>query len=224
MLENSVTAHIGDHTLYIFIQQSALKLRSFLISHPLDSDVQEDVRTFPMYQCLRKINPYAYYSLNTQKQMQSDLRNFGSLTFFEQNIDDIPEVPEPIHSIDLPKALAEAEHMLDTGSPEFNEKTETILSVLYASDTVPSWRCALHGDKHKVFAALIVMMHEKSLQLEVNEYNTTDLRMFGFSMSFMHFLSKAEARFVLNVMMRTEHKAIFCVSEGVMGIMSNDHH
>ena len=99
------------------------------MSYPLDSDVQEDVRTFPMYQRLRKINPYAYYSLQTQKQMQSDLRNFGSLTFFEQNIDDIPEVPEPTHSIELPKALADAEHMLDTGSPEFNEKTETILSV-----------------------------------------------------------------------------------------------
>jgi integrase len=51
------------------------------MSYPLDSDVQEDVRTFPMYQRLRKINPYAYYSLNTQNQMQSDLRNFGSLTF-----------------------------------------------------------------------------------------------------------------------------------------------
>ena len=56
------------------------------MSYPLDSDVQEDVRTFPMYQRLRKINPYAYYSLQTQKQMQSDLRNFGSLTFFEQNM------------------------------------------------------------------------------------------------------------------------------------------
>ena len=38
------------------------------MSYPLDSDVQEDVRTFPMYQRLRKINPYAYYSLNTQKE------------------------------------------------------------------------------------------------------------------------------------------------------------
>ena len=31
------------------------------MSYPLDSDVQEDVRTFSMYQRLRKINPYAYY-------------------------------------------------------------------------------------------------------------------------------------------------------------------
>ena len=194
------------------------------MSNLLDSDVQEDVRTFPMYQRLRKTNPYAYYSLNTQKQMQSDLRKYGSLTFFEQDPDKIPDPNEPKHSIDLPKALAEAEHMLDTGSPEFNEKTETILSLLYATDTIPIRRCALHGDKHKVFAAMIVLMHEQSLQLEVNEYNTTDLRVFGYSMSFMQFLSKAEARFVLNVMMRTEHNAIYCVSEGVVGIMSNGHH
>ena len=52
------------------------------MSYPLDSDVQEDVRTFPMYQRLRKINPYAYYSMQTQKQMQSDLRNFGSIIEF----------------------------------------------------------------------------------------------------------------------------------------------
>ena len=44
------------------------------MSYSLDSDIQEDLRTFPMYQRLRKINPYAYYSLNTQKQMQLDLR------------------------------------------------------------------------------------------------------------------------------------------------------
>ena len=60
-MESSVTARTGHHTLYILIQQFALKYMSF----PLDSDVQEDVRTFPMYQRLRKINPYAYYSLNT---------------------------------------------------------------------------------------------------------------------------------------------------------------
>ena len=194
------------------------------MSYPLDSDVQEDVRTFPMYQRLRTTNPYAYYSLNTRKQMQSDLRNYGSLTFFEQDPDNIPDPDEPKHSIDLPKALAEAEHMLDTGSPEFNEKTETILSLLYATDTIPIRRCALHGGKNKVFAAMIVLMHEQSLQLEVDEYNTTDLRVFGYSMSFMQFLSKAEARFVLNVMMRTEHKAIYCVSEGVVETLNNGNH
>ena len=194
------------------------------MSYSLDSDVQEDLRTFLMYQRLRKINPYAYYSLNTQKQMQSDLRNFGSFTFFEQDPDNVPEPDEPINSIDLPKALAEAEHWLDTGSPEFNDKTETVLALLYATDTVPIRRCTLHGDKHKIFAAMIVHMYEQSLQLEVNEYNTTDLRSFGYSMSFMQFLAKADARSVLNVMMRTIHKAIYCVSQGIIGVLSNGYH
>ena len=194
------------------------------MSNLLDSDVQEDVRTFPMYQRLRKTNPYAYYSLNTQKQMQSDLRNYGSLTFFEQDPDNIPDPNEPKHSIDLPKALAEAEHMLDTGSPEFNERTETILSLLYATDTVPIRRSALHGDNHKVFAAMIALMHEQSLQLEVDEYNTSELRAFGHSMTFMQFLAKAEARYVMDVMVRTEHKAFYCVSAGVVGTLSNGCH
>ena len=78
------------------------------MSNPLDSDVQEDVRTFPMYQRLRKINPYAYYSLNTQKQMQLDLRDFGSLTFFHQDIDTPPELDEPTDMITLPEALSKA--------------------------------------------------------------------------------------------------------------------
>ena len=114
--------------------------------------------------------------------------------------------------------------MLDTGSTEFNEKTETVLSILYATDTVPFTRCVLHGGKHTIFAALIVLVHDQSLQLEVNEYNTSDIRTFGYSMTYMHFLAKADARFVLNVRMRTEHKAIYCVSEGVVGIMSNGHY
>ena len=76
-----------------------------------------------MYQRLRKINPYAYCSLNTKKQMQSDLRNFGSFTFFEQDPDNVPEPDEPNSSIDLPKALAEAEHWLDTGVPKFHKMT-----------------------------------------------------------------------------------------------------
>ena len=103
MLENSVTAHNGDLTLYIFIQQSALKYRSLLMSYPLDSDDQEDVRTFPMYQRLRKINPYAYYSLNTQKQMQSDLRNFGSLTFCEQTLMIFLKYQNPSIPLNCPK-------------------------------------------------------------------------------------------------------------------------
>ena len=79
------------------------------MSYSLDSDIQEDLRTFPMYQRLRKINPYAYYSLNTQKQMQLDLRTSGSPNFFMVDPDTITETDEPTGTITLPEALAKAE-------------------------------------------------------------------------------------------------------------------
>ena len=47
------------------------------MSYSTDSYTQEDTFTFPVYQRLRKINPYAYYSLDAQKQMQQDLREAG---------------------------------------------------------------------------------------------------------------------------------------------------
>ena len=55
------------------------------MSYSTDSYIQEDTCTFPMYLRLRKLNPYAYYSLDAQKQMQQDLRQAGSLMFFEQD-------------------------------------------------------------------------------------------------------------------------------------------
>ena len=78
------------------------------MSYSLDTDIQEDLRTFPMYQRLRKINPYAYYSLNTQKQMQLDLRTLGSPNFFMVDPDTIPETGKPTGTIILPEALAKA--------------------------------------------------------------------------------------------------------------------
>ena len=50
----------------------------------------------------------------------------------------------------------------------------------------------------------------------MDEYNTSKPRAFGYSMSFMQFLAKAEARFVLRVVSRTEHKAIYSISEGIL--------
>ena len=191
------------------------------MSIPLEHDVQEDLRTFPMYQRLRKINPYAYYSLNTQKQMQLDLRNIGSPGFFVLDPDNLPILDEPTAMVTLPEALSMAEHLIDTGSVEFNDKTETVLGILYATDTVPIRRSALHGDNHKIFAAMIALLDEQSLQLEVDEYNTSELRTFCYSMSFMQFLAKAEARYVLEVVLRTQHKAIYSISEGVLGSLQH---
>ena len=54
------------------------------MSYSTDSYTQEDTCTFPVYQRLRKINPYAYYFLDAQKQMQQDLREAGSLVFLNK--------------------------------------------------------------------------------------------------------------------------------------------
>ena len=61
------------------------------MSYSMDSYIQEDTCTFPVYQRLCKINPYAYYSLDAQKQMQQDLREAGSLVFFEQDVNALLE-------------------------------------------------------------------------------------------------------------------------------------
>ena len=149
--------------------------------------------------------------------MQLDLRNIGSPGFFVLDPDNLPILGEPTAMVTLPEALSMAEHLIDTGSVKFNDNAETDLGILYATDTVHIRRSALHGDNHKVFAAMIVLLDEQSLQLEVDEYNTSELRTFGYSMSFMQFLTKAEAQFVLEVVLRTQHKAIYSISEGVLG-------
>ena len=92
-----------------------------------DSYVQEDTCTFPMYQRLRKINPYAYYSLDAQKQMQQDLREAGSLVFFEQDEDTLSEPDEAVGLISLPDALSEADQMIETGDADFHDRAEIIL-------------------------------------------------------------------------------------------------
>jgi len=121
-----------------------------------DSYIQEDTCTFPIYQRLRKLNPYAYYSLDAQKQMQQDLRAAGSLVFFEQEEDNLPEPDEATGLISLPDALSEADTMIETGDADFHDKAETILGVLYATDTLPIRRSALHGSNHKTLASGLI--------------------------------------------------------------------
>jgi hypothetical protein len=127
VLESSVTALSGHNTLYIFSPTICFKTRSFFMSYSTDSYVQEDTCTFSTYQRLRKINPYAYYSLDAQKQMQQDLREAGSLVFFEQDEDTLSEPDEAVGLISLPDALSEADQMIETGDADFHNKTETVL-------------------------------------------------------------------------------------------------
>ena len=175
------------------------------MSYSTDSYTQEDTCTFPVYQRLRKLNPYAYYSLDAQKQMQQDLREAGSLVFFEQNEDALPEPNE-------------ADQMIETGDADFHDRAETVLGVLYATDTLPIRRSALNGSNHKTLAAMIVLMKDQCCQVEVDEYNTTELKASGYGKSFMQHMDKADARGVLEVVERTPHTAIYYVSDSLTGV------
>ena len=138
------------------------------MSYSTDSYVQEDTCTFPVYQRLRKLNPYAYYSLDIQKQMQQDLREAGSLVFFEQDEDALPEPNE-------------ADQMIETGDADFHDRAETVLGVMYAKGTLPIRRSALNGSNHKTLAAMIVLMMDQCCQVELDEYNTIELKTLGYS-------------------------------------------
>jgi len=194
------------------------------MSYATDSYIQEDTCTFPVYQRLRKLNPYAYYSLDAQKQMQQDLREAGSLVFFEQDEDALPEPDEAVGLISLPDALSEADQMIETGDADFHEKAETVLGVLYATDTLPIRRSALNGSNHKTLAAMIVLMMDQCCQVEVDEYNTTELKASGYSKSFMQYMERADARGVLEVVQRTPHTAIYYVGDSLTGVFADADH
>ena len=194
------------------------------MSYSTDSYAQEDTCTFPVYQRLRKMNPYAYYSLDAQKQMQQDLREVGSLVFFEQDEDALPEPDEAVGLISLRDALSEADQMIETGDADFHEKAETVLGVLYATDTLPIRRSALNGSNHKTLAAMIVLMMDQCCQVEVDEYNTTELKASGYSKSFMQYMERADARGVLEVVQRTPHTAIYYVGDSLTGVFADADH
>ena len=191
------------------------------MSYSTDSYIQEDTCTFPVYQRIRKINPYAYYSLDAQKQMQQDLREAGSLVFFEQD-EDVPPEPDEANSVfSLPDALSEADQMIETGDADFHDRAETVLGVLYATDTLPIRRSALNGSNHKTLAAMIVLMKDQCCQVEVDEYNTTELKASGYGKSFMQHMDKADARGVREVVERTPHMAIYYVSDSLTGVFAD---
>ena len=194
------------------------------MSYSTDSYIQEDTCTFPMYQRLRKLNPYAYYSLDVQKQMQQDIREAGSLVFLEQDEDTLPEPDEAVGLISLSDALSEADQMIETGDSDFHEKAEIALGVLYATDTLPIRRSALNGSNHKTLAAMIVLMMDQCCQVEVDEYNTTELKASGYSKSFMQYMERADARGVLEVVQRTPHTAIYYVGDSLTGVFADADH
>jgi hypothetical protein len=147
-----------------------------------------------------------------------------ALVFFEQDDDTLSEPDDAVGLISLPDALAEADQMIETGDADFHDKAETVLGVLYATDTLPIRRSALHKSNHKTLAAIIVLMMDQCCQVEVNEYNTAELKASGYSKSFMQYMEKAAARSVLEVVGSTPHTAIYYVSDSLTGVFADDDH
>ena len=143
------------------------------------------------------------------------------MVFFEQNEDAMPGPDEAGGLISLADALSEADNMIETGDADFHDRAETVLGVLYATDTLPIRRSALNGSNHKTLAAMIILIMDQCLQVEVDEYNTTELKASGYSKSFMQYMERADARSVLEVVGRTPHTAIYYVSDSLTGVFAD---
>ena len=86
---------------------------------------------------------------------------------------------------------------------------------------LPIRRSALNGSNHKTLAAMIVLMMDQCCQVEVDEYNTTELKASGCSKSFMQYMERADARGVLEVVQRTPHTAIYYVGDSLTGVFAD---
>jgi hypothetical protein len=68
---------------------------------------------------------------------------------------------------------------------------------------------------------MIVLMIDQCCQVDVDEYNTTELKASGYSKSFMQYMQRADARGVLKVVQRTPHTAIYYVGESLTGVFAD---
>ena len=71
---------------------------------------------------------------------------------------------------------------------------------------------------------MIVLMMDQCCQVEVDEYNTTELKASGYSKSFMQYMERADARGVLEVVQRTPHTAIYYVGDSLAGVFADADH
>ena len=111
-------------------------------------------------------------------------------------------------------------HAYEMGTSELH-RTSIMLAAIALTTTLPIRRSALNGSNHKTLAAMIVLMMDQRLQVEVDEYNTTELKASGYSKSFMQYMERAYARGVLEVVQRTPHTAIYYVSDSLTGVFAD---
>ena len=65
-------------------------------------------------------------------------------------------------------------------------------------------------------------MMDRCCQVEVDEYNITELKASGYSKSFMQYIERADARGVLEVVERTPYTAIYYISDSLTGVFADD--
>ena len=55
----------------------------------------------------------------------------------------------------------------------------------------------------------------------MDEYNTAELKVSGYSKSFMQYMERADARGVLQVVQRMPHTAVYYVNDSLTGVFAD---
>jgi len=93
--------------------------------------------------------------------------------------------------MNLLKLLQLGQERLNTDDPVFTAKVETLLSVLRSAGVVPYKRLSLNNHVHAMFAAAIVVAHEKQTTVDVTIRHQATYHVFGFSTRIVHYIDAA---------------------------------
>lgn len=81
-----------------------------------------------------------------------------------------------MHSV---KLLQLAKEKLDEGDAAFAERVALVLAILRSKGCVPFLRSKLNGDKHRAFAAAIVLAHDTNESIDLHSRRHGDLHYQG---------------------------------------------
>ena len=81
-----------------------------------------------------------------------------------------------MHSV---KLLQLAKEKLDEGDAAFAERVSLVLAILRSKGCVPFLRSKLNGDKHRAFAAAIILAHDTHDSIDLHSRRHGDLHFQG---------------------------------------------
>src|SRR5210317_705807 len=93
--------------------------------------------------------------------------------------------------MNLLRLLQLGQDRLRADDPVFTAKVETLLSVLRSAGVVPYKRLSLNNHVHAMFAAAIVVAHEKQTTVDVTIRHQATYHVFGFSTRIVHYIDAA---------------------------------